>query len=163
MPFIGSPTVLFQPAGTVFTLSLCCDLDHQNLQGELLYTTGVPVFKPGALVFIAVTQSTPLDYLALEASRFAFLGFTVLQQSERQFLADTTPRAQYQTADWNTLLVFLWRRPICLSRSFNLRGSLLVWHITRVLHRHFQGMEANICSLCTLPLPCSNSQVSPRR
>lgn len=58
---------------------------------------------------------------------------------------------------------FLWKKPICLSKSFGLRSRLLVWHTTRRLWRCFQGKEAGRHNICALLMPCSSLPVSPSK
>ena len=48
---------------------------------------------PNALVFMAATQGTWLDHLALVASEACVPGPMGLEQIKRQFLPATTPRA----------------------------------------------------------------------
>lgn len=56
--------------------------------------------------------------------KLVFLGPMGLKQSKRQFLEYYLPQHTSQIADWNTPLVFLWKRPIYLLWSFSLRGRL---------------------------------------
>lgn len=76
-------------------------------------------------------------------------------------LGQLSPSSTAQTADWNTLPFFLWKRPISLCWSFGLRHRFLVWHITRIILRCSLEMETSGHQLCTLPLPHFRSLVSP--
>ena len=72
---------------------------------------------------------------------------------EKEFLANYQPQDTVQTADWNTLPVFMWKRPVCLSWNFSLRSRILLWHISRDLLSCSLGTP----SLC---LPPTSLQVA---
>ena len=93
----------------------------------------------------------------------AFLSSMRLLQLERELLGDYHSKSTGQIAEWNTPLVFLRKRHICLYRIFGFRARLLVWHTYKGLWRYSQRMEASGCNFCVLPLPCSSSPISYRK
>ena len=59
--------------------------------------------------------------------------------------------------------VFLRKRSICLSRSFDLRDRLQVWHTPRGPQKGSPGTETGECNLGNLPPPHSSLLVSYRK
>lgn len=107
-----APSIFVSPrADTTFTLSLCpasaCghhvqahSLPHSIAQvsprWELSHASGSLVFISGAPVFMAATKSICFDSWPWRPGKLVILGPMVLEQSERQSLADYQPRALHR-------------------------------------------------------------------
>ena len=104
----------------------------------------------GNPVFVAATQRCSLNTRLWRTGGLAFLG---LLHSERKFSLDYHSQGTAGRADGHTALVFLRKRPICLSRNCGLRDRLLVWHWGQ--QKHSQGTEAGdvvtVLFLCLAP------------
>ena len=88
---------------------------------KALYTFDVPVFMDSF-------QGVTLDWLALVASKARVSGSPVTVR-DGETVSDQVPSpGNSQTADWNTLPLFLWKKPIQLSWNCSLKARLLVWH-----------------------------------
>ena len=70
-----------------------------------------------------------------------------------KFLASYHTQALHRQQT-ETSPVFLWKRPIHLSRRLGLRCRLLVWHTSRNLWKCYQAMEAGGCNLWA---PCCHA------
>lgn len=87
-------------------VSLPCSRSLLSPQKELVYMYGVPIF-------VATAQGTPLDRLALVASKVYVYG-SHKKVTEKEFLTTYTPgHSSREPADWNTF--FLGKRPVSLS------------------------------------------------
>lgn len=99
----------------------------ESPRGELLHMSGALVFTPGDPSFVAATQGTPLDCLALEARGACLLGFhrtVTIRDSPCQTPGlCTDSRLKHMPS--------VSKRPSCLFRSFGPKGRLLVWHTDR--------------------------------
>lgn len=116
----------------------------------------------GALVFVAVTQGTPLDYLALETRGACIPGPMGLYKLEAVFGRLPAPR-HCMDRRLNTLSFFLSKRLGGLSWTFSTEDKLQVWHTSRSLLKCPQCTQAGPWHLHTLPLHHCNSLVSPRK
>lgn len=92
------------------------------LRAELLCVSGTPGFTSSAPVFVAATQGTALDHLALVAKSDLHSWVPQNCNNQRQFLAGFHPEGTTRTADWNMTPAFPWKMPICQSWSFSLRS-----------------------------------------
>lgn len=73
-----------------------------------------------------------------------------------------TPRS-LNRQETETHPIFWWKRATCFCWSSSMSGRLQAWHASWGLWKCFQGMEANGCHLCTLPLPYASLLVFPRK
>ena len=123
------------------TLPLLCFRTPVSIKREVLYTSGTPVFKSGALVLAAATQEIPLYHLAVVARDTCIPGnYRTLTIVETVLGRLPHPGHCTDTADWNTPLPFLRNRPTCLSWSLSLRGSLQIWHT----YRDYEMISGNV-------------------
>lgn len=126
---------------------------------ELLYTSGGPIFTPGARVLMAAAERTSIDHLALVARvtsipwshKTITIGETVLGRLHTQSIQQT------DTHPWSYLLICLFA---CVGALARVAGFMIDTH--RGLRRCFQGTQAGGHHLCALPLP-HFSLLSPRK
>lgn len=131
MPSWYSSSASLQPLSATFVHSLCCTPELKlSPRGELLHMSGTLVFMSGDPVFMAVPQRTPLDCLTLEAKQSCIPCPTTATIRETVLGRLPLP-GHYTDSRLKYTPVFLRKRPICLYRSFDLKGRLPVWQTSR--------------------------------
>lgn len=139
---------------TIFVLTLCCTPDCHCLLERSFITVWYPGCWVRALDFVAPAQRTSPYCLALVAKGLAFLGTTGLVEIGDIVLGRLPPPGTAHT-QWTGAHspAFLWRRPLCSSWSFGLRGRLQVSHIVayRATLRNIGCGAILALSLCPPP------------
>lgn len=118
-------------------------------------------FRSGSPGFVAATQETPPEHLALVAGGALIPGSHGIMTIREMVLASYNPRTLPRQWSEECPLVFLWSRPLCLFWGFILSSRLQVWCPFSGLWSPLSRNVASVCCLGTLPLLCSSSSLSP--
>lgn len=143
-----------------YSLSSSATLCQSSPRAKCAHLSAALAFTPSALAFVKVSQKETLPG-CLILMGLVFMGAMQLAM-ERELLDSYSPWGTAQITDGYTPSIFLWRRPICLPKSFSLRSRLLFWYLTRGLWRCSQRMENGECHVCAESLPCTRSPMCPR-
>lgn len=132
-------------ASAIYALVLCCTSEHQYLPERRSYLCLMTQVLHLGIQFLWLPPRGSLIAWLLQPEGLVFLGPRELIIGETT-LGGQPLQSTAQTADWNTLPAFLWKRSTCESWSFGLKDRLQVSH-TLEMTEVFSGTVHHLCAL----------------